>query len=95
MTTTIKNSIFWDITPCNPLKVKQRFGETCRFHFQARRVSRLRATCFHTGFLGGSIFDPKDSCEMSDDFQRTTRRYIPEVGTENLKFNHCDHVHIN
>jgi hypothetical protein len=24
----IKSSIFWDITPCSPLKVNGRFGET-------------------------------------------------------------------
>jgi hypothetical protein len=24
--------IFWDITPCSPLKVNRRFGETCRLH---------------------------------------------------------------
>jgi hypothetical protein len=27
-----KSSIFWDITPCNPLKVNQRFGRKCLLH---------------------------------------------------------------
>jgi hypothetical protein len=35
----MKNSVFWDITPCSPLKVKRRMGETCRLHLQGRRVS--------------------------------------------------------
>jgi hypothetical protein len=28
--TSIKSYIFWDITPCSPLKVNRRFGGTCR-----------------------------------------------------------------
>jgi hypothetical protein len=30
-------TIFWDITPRNPLKVNQRFGGTYRFHLQGRK----------------------------------------------------------
>jgi hypothetical protein len=57
----------------------RRFGGTCRLHL---------ATCFHVGFLLGVFFDLKmeTSCcsETSVDFQRTTRRYIPEHRTLNL-----------
>jgi hypothetical protein len=28
----MKSSVFWDITPRNPLKVNGRFGGTCRLH---------------------------------------------------------------
>jgi hypothetical protein len=28
----INNCIFWNATPCNPLKVNRRFGATCRLH---------------------------------------------------------------
>jgi hypothetical protein len=38
----LKSSIFWDITPCSPLKVNGRFRGTCRLHFQGRRVSQAR-----------------------------------------------------
>jgi hypothetical protein len=38
----MKNPIFWDITPCSPLKISRRFGETCRFHLQDRRLSQAR-----------------------------------------------------
>jgi hypothetical protein len=37
-----KSSIFWDITPCSPLKVNRRFGGTCRLHLQGRRISKER-----------------------------------------------------
>jgi hypothetical protein len=38
----VKNFIFWDITPCIPLKVNQPFGGTCRFHLQDRKISQAR-----------------------------------------------------
>jgi hypothetical protein len=28
------SSVFWDITPCSPLKVSRCFGGTCRLHLQ-------------------------------------------------------------
>jgi hypothetical protein len=31
-----------DITPCSPLEVSQRFGETYRLHLQGRRVRKAR-----------------------------------------------------
>jgi hypothetical protein len=37
-----KISIFWDITPCSPLKVNLRFGGACRLHLQSRRIRRAR-----------------------------------------------------
>jgi hypothetical protein len=38
----MKSSVFWDITPCIPLKFNQRFGGTCRLHLQGRSISRTR-----------------------------------------------------
>jgi hypothetical protein len=32
----MKSTIFWDITPCSPLKVNQHFGGTYRLHLQDR-----------------------------------------------------------
>jgi hypothetical protein len=29
-----RNTIFWNITPCSPLKVNRRFGGTYRLHLQ-------------------------------------------------------------
>jgi hypothetical protein len=31
-----KSSIFWDITPCSPLRVNRRFRGICRLHLQGR-----------------------------------------------------------
>jgi hypothetical protein len=36
----MKSSIFWDITPCSPLKVNRSFRGKCRFHFQNRSQAR-------------------------------------------------------
>jgi hypothetical protein len=36
----MKGTIFWDITPCSPLSVNRRFGETYRFHLQGIRRAR-------------------------------------------------------
>jgi hypothetical protein len=30
----MKSSVFWDITPCSPLKVNRCFGGTYRIHLQ-------------------------------------------------------------
>jgi hypothetical protein len=43
LTAVVMNSlIFWDITPCSPLKVNWCFGRTCRLHLQGRRISQAR-----------------------------------------------------
>jgi hypothetical protein len=84
--TNFKSSVFWDITPYSPLKVNRRFGGTYRLCLPPAftlvscsvysSALKMEATCFS---------------KISVDFQRTTRRYIPENSTlhsqrcENLK----------
>jgi hypothetical protein len=41
----IKSTIYWDITPCSPLKVNRRFGESFRPHLQVRRTNQARNQC--------------------------------------------------
>jgi hypothetical protein len=36
------SSVLWDITPCSPLKVNQRFGRTYHFHLQGQRIIWVR-----------------------------------------------------
>jgi hypothetical protein len=50
----MKSSVFWEITPCIPLKSTDVLGE---------HVTGL-ATCFHTGFMLGLFFDPEDGGDM-------------------------------
>jgi hypothetical protein len=89
----IKSPSFWNITPCSPLKVNRRFGETYSLHLQVRRISRARNQRDIRWQAYSSTLKMEAICysEMSVDFQRTTRRYIPEDRTiynhrcENLK----------
>jgi hypothetical protein len=50
-------TIFWDITPCSPLKVNRRFEVTYLLHIQGRKT--LLATCFDAGFCLGAFLDPE------------------------------------
>jgi hypothetical protein len=48
----LKGTIFWDITPCGPLSVNQRFGGYITSIFRVEKISRTRnqlAICFHAG----------------------------------------------
>jgi hypothetical protein len=40
----MKSSVFWDITPCSPLKVNRHFGGTYRLHLQNIRISKQEAS---------------------------------------------------
>jgi hypothetical protein len=63
-----KISVFWDITPCMPLKVSRHFGGTCRFQLQGWRVSRTRnqyeEVSNHAGFFIYLLFNPEDRGDM-------------------------------
>jgi hypothetical protein len=53
--------VFWDITPCVPLKVNKRFGRTCHLHLQGRRISRNKKQNLLTDswyFLAWHVFVP-------------------------------------
>jgi hypothetical protein len=63
--------LFWNITPCNPLKVNRRFGGTCLLHLFGRQISQAR----NQNEAGGSAC----TCLRNVfDFQQTARHYIPE-----------------
>jgi hypothetical protein len=80
--------------PCSPLKVNRRLGESCRLHLQGRRIGQARNQLeVGSKQAYSSTLKMESTCysEASVDFQRTTRRYIPEDRTfhnhrcENLK----------
>jgi hypothetical protein len=73
---SLKSDIFWDITPCSPLKVNRRFWGTYRLHLQGRRIIRARNQ-HETDVQAEAIC----SSETSVDFQRTIWHYIPEDST--------------
>jgi hypothetical protein len=77
-------SVFWDITPCSLLKVSRRFGGTFRL------APAELAACFAlVPFLAKSWtlkMEAICSTETSVEFQRATRRCIPEDRTLH---NHC------
>jgi hypothetical protein len=86
----LKNTIFWDITTCRPLKVNRRFRGTSPSSSGSNKSSKIPVTRFATCFQAGillSLFDPRAkmeaicSSEMSVDFQRTILHYIPEDST--------------
>jgi hypothetical protein len=73
-----KSSAFCDITPYSLFKVNRRFGLSCRLQLHSRRKQEI------------SMKQPASRAyysETSADFQRTTRRYIPEDKT--LHNHHC------
>jgi hypothetical protein len=38
----MKCLVIWDVMPCSPLKINRRFGGTCNFLLQGRRISQAR-----------------------------------------------------
>jgi hypothetical protein len=67
-------SLFWDITPCSPFKSQPTFRRNMS------PPSYFTSCLFHASFLLSSTLKLEATCfpETSMDFQRTTRRYIPE-----------------
>jgi hypothetical protein len=63
-----KSSLFYDMTPCSPLKVSRNLGKKFRVCHQGWRVSRGR------NLEDGDMYLLKSSIE----FQETVRNYIPE-----------------
>jgi hypothetical protein len=88
----MKNTIFWDITPCSPLSVN-RFGGIYRLHLPCRRIRRARLQsesswkaelCFTLVSCSAysSTLKIEAICSSETvDTQRTTRCYIPEDST--------------
>jgi hypothetical protein len=67
----MESTIFWDITPCSPLKVNGRFGGTYHLYLQGRRIREARNSViagdkqsFHDGFLLGLFFDSDDGADI-------------------------------
>jgi hypothetical protein len=80
----MRRSVSWDITLCSPLKVNQRFGGLCRLHPQCEAGSNQSYIWFLSWLFLTQKIEATCSSETSVDFQRTTRRYIPDHRTFQL-----------
>jgi hypothetical protein len=65
----MKASIFWDMTPCSPLKVNRPPSSTPKnkpSKQPATRNYQAGSTCclLHTGFLIGFFFIPENGSDM-------------------------------
>jgi hypothetical protein len=92
---------FWDITPCSPLKINQRFAGICRLYLQGRRIIEaakqetstkevVSRACWlmlvsWTDYSSTLKTEATCSYETWVDCQRTSWRYIPEG---NHRFEH-------
>jgi hypothetical protein len=80
LTAVVKRSVFWDITPCSPLKFNWRFERTCRLCLPPLLATRFSlVSCLSYSLT--LIMEAICSSEASVDLQRTPRRYIPEDRT--------------
>jgi hypothetical protein len=53
----VKSSIFWIITPCNPLEINRCFGEIYCVRLQSRNQLEARSKLLHAGSLLDLFFD--------------------------------------
>jgi hypothetical protein len=60
----MKSSIFWNITPCNPIKVNRRSRRTYGLHLQGQKVNYARNHHEAGRFLLGLFFDPEDGDDL-------------------------------
>jgi hypothetical protein len=103
----MNTTIFCNITPCSPLKIKKRFGETYRLNLQGRKIHRGRnrrenrwhsELCLTLDFIlvsctayCSNLKIKTCSSETSANFQRNTQCYIPEASVLSL-FNNVLHL---
>jgi hypothetical protein len=73
----MKGTIFWDITLHSPLKVKRSFGGTYRLHLQVCLPPAFTLV-YCSAYSSTLKMEAICSSETSVDFQRTTRRCVPE-----------------
>jgi hypothetical protein len=82
---TTKSVVSWGVTPCSPVDVHRRFGETCFQHEGRSNESANRVVLFDCLFsvawwVSSSIFKMEVVCfsETSVNLYRITQRHTPE-----------------
>jgi hypothetical protein len=88
----IGSYIFCGVTPCSPLKINRRFGETCRVHLKQENSTLPLPLTLVSCLAYSSTLKMEATCpsETSVDFQRATRPYIAEEGTCSLPIKQAD-----
>jgi hypothetical protein len=76
-----ESSFLWVITPCNSLKVNQRFGGTCSFHLQGRRIIQAAYFMLFPSLSYSSSLQIKAKCYPKRRLIFNERRYVPEDTT--------------
>jgi hypothetical protein len=80
----MKRPIFGDTTPCSPVKVTDFPEEHTAFIFRTRKVPSKKQHA--VSLLGSLKMEVTRPLKTSDDFHRTTRRYIPQ---DRVLHGHC------
>jgi hypothetical protein len=93
----MKCTVFWDITPCSPLKVDRRFGGSYRLHLQGPiiRARYLRESRWQTGWFTTdcTALYPRRQCSSlmkmfeNELLRRTFRHKVDEVTWGSRKLN--------
>jgi hypothetical protein len=78
----VKTSIFWDITPCSPFTVNRRFKE----HVGSICLPPAFTLVSCRAYCSNLKMEATCSSKTPVDFQRTTRRYIPEDRTLDMGY---------
>jgi hypothetical protein len=78
MAVTVRNTIFWDVTPCSSVGIYRHFGGMYCFYIQGRRVSQasnkhVAALAYSSTLKMGAV----RSSETSVNLDQTTRRHTP------------------
>jgi hypothetical protein len=79
---SVKRTLFWEVTQCNPVDVHRRFGRRYCLYIQARRVSQATSKNKAANDVNVEVLR---SSETSVKLYRTTRRHIPEDGALNVR----------
>jgi hypothetical protein len=80
----LKSTIFWDITPCSPLKVNRRFGGTYRKAWWQASLQHALTLVSCSAYFSTLKMEAICFSETLVDSQLITWRYVPEGGTIQL-----------
>jgi hypothetical protein len=87
---SLEGIVFWNISPCSPFQINQRFGRNDRLLLQVRSCLPPAFSLVSWSVCSTLKREALDYSDMSLDFQQTTWRYILE--DNNLHDRRCEIV---